>query len=49
MKDIMYINDIVNDNGEFLSHDTINQQYNLQVTFVDLLYSTLAIPRNWKY
>ncbi|CAC5368334.1 unnamed protein product [Mytilus coruscus] len=48
MKGIRFINDIVDDKGEFLSHDAINKKYNLNVTFVDILSIKLAIPRDWK-
>ena len=47
-KGIRFINDIVEDKGEFLSHDAINKKYNLNVTFVDMLFIRLAIPRDWK-
>ncbi|CAC5379210.1 unnamed protein product [Mytilus coruscus] len=46
MKGIRFINDIVDDKGEFLSHDAINKKYNLNVTFVDILSIKLAIPRD---
>ena len=48
MKGIRFINDIVDDKGDFLSHDAINKKYNLNVTFVDILSIKLAIPRDWK-
>lgn len=48
MKGIRFINDIVDNNDKCLSHDAINQKYNLNVTFVDILSIKFAIPRDRK-
>ena len=47
-KGIKYINDLVNENGEFLSHEEINAKYHLQVTFLDIFSIRSAIPHKWK-
>ena len=47
-KGILYIDDIVNENGEFLSHEEINIKNDLHVTFLDILSLRSAIPREWK-
>lgn len=45
---IKYINDIVKQNGEFMSCNDINTKYNLNISFLDILSIKSAIPTNWK-
>ena len=47
-KGIKFINDIVDENGEFFSHEVINDKFNLHTTFIDILSIRTAIPRSWK-
>ena len=45
---IKYINDIVDENGDFLSHNDINTMYNLNISFLDILSIKSAIPMHWR-
>ena len=45
---IFYIGDIVDENQDFLSHEKLNETYNLNVTFFDYFCLRNAIPFSWR-
>jgi hypothetical protein len=45
---IMYIRDIVKDNNDFLSHNEIQQKYDLQCNFLSVLQVRQSIPLIWR-
>jgi exonuclease III len=45
---ILYIKDILNTEGQFMSHLDINRKYNSRCTFLDILRIRLTIPHSWK-
>lgn len=47
-KGIKFINDLVNENGDFLSHDELNAKFGINATFIDVYSLRSAIPRQWK-
>ena len=47
-KGIKFINDIVDENGEFLTLEQMNVNYNFQPNFSEYLRIHSAIPYNWK-
>jgi hypothetical protein len=47
-KDILYIKDIVDNEGNILDHIAINTKYNSSLTFLDSLKIRLTIPHDWK-
>lgn len=47
-KGIRYINDIVDQAGQFLTHEAINQKFNLNCNFLEVYSIVSAIPKPWK-
>lgn len=47
-KGIKFVNDLVNDNGQFLTCDELNRKYNLNITFLEILSIRSAMPQPWK-
>jgi hypothetical protein len=47
-KGILYISDILSDDNVFLSHNDINDKFNVSWTFLDTLRIRLTIPHEWK-
>ncbi len=46
--DIMYIIDLLSDNGNFLSHQEINDKYNVGCNFLNILQLKQNIPFTWR-
>ena len=45
---IKYINDIINENSEFLTPDQINEKFGFKPNFLENLQIRSAIPYQWK-
>ncbi len=45
---IMYIKDILSDNSNFLSHQEINDKYNVGCNFLNILQLRQIIPFSWR-
>ncbi len=48
MKSITKIGDITDDQGMFLSYSEINQKFNLECNFLEVLQITQSIPSRWR-
>ncbi len=46
-KGIFFLKYIINNKGEFLNHNSINQKYKLKTTFLDLWHIQSCIPKTW--
>ncbi len=47
-KGILYIKDILDDNGDFLTHNEMISKYKLATTFIECLQLKSCIPTEWK-
>ncbi len=47
-KGILYIKDILYDNGNFLNHIELTSKYKLITAFIECLQLKSCIPREWK-
>ncbi len=47
-KGTFFLKDIINNQGKFLNHNSINQKYNVKPTFLDLIHIQSCIPKTWK-
>jgi len=47
-KGVIEINDLLNENGDFLSHDNIRDKYNIECSFLEMLQLRQSIPLQWR-
>ncbi len=44
---IVYVKDLLDNNGNFYSHSKIEELFNVKCSFLDILQVTHSVPRNW--
>jgi hypothetical protein len=47
-KNIMFIEDILNENNDFMNYQELNRKYQSRLTFLDVLKIRMTVPHKWK-